>query len=1421
MTLRCHHSHGLGKDAKDRIASTVTIGTRFFVLTVRAFHRDSYPEADFVIAPGGYRSHRPGVPAGPAEDGMNPLLTRRQPDPATTNGLIRSNSRLQRFRAGRDGVFADRAYPTIPTAEELSLSFGRGMTGADDAGPMSYISELINALGHSAPPLAAFANHHHHHGGAVHVSMSSFPGGGPSGWRGMNGVVQISQSMPRAAETRRHDAVDAASFLPQLTMERWMEESRLLFGALFLEQSPKVVNSILRLLVPPAIEAEKARKLEQIAAAKRLEEERARQRAEQEAKEKQEREQREIEARAAAEAEAERAATAAETGEPTSSVLDADSDAMEGVEASETQATGEPHAAAPPAAVRVMTTINGRQVDITHLGIDIAYLEALPEDMRAEVIAQQYAEHQSQASAAGEEPTAISREFLDALPPEIRRELLQQEAEDRRRREREEARRRAATAGGAAARIAEEMDPASFFASLDPMLRQTVLAETDDDMLAQLPPDIAAEARALGGRRVRTSELIDDNIERLQRITGHLQSAGDTIQAMEASDKPKHRTIVQMLDKAGIATLLRLMFLPIHSNSRHAMNGILSNACGNRQTRGEVVTGILSILQDGTADVAAVERSFAQLSLRAKQQMPGRTPQSTKRSQNTSLPNATDASPLMVVHQCLGALTSLTKDIPQIPQFFLMEQEIAPTLRGKPKGKGKGKESKASTCPLNALLALLDRSLIVENASVMEQLAALLQSITQPLTILLRKDKEPTGPANEVAAPINDSQEATVEAVPEPDSEAAVTSEAAGAENEAAPAASASTSAAKEEATKLDASRKARPFSPPEISEDNLRLIVNIYTARDCGAKAFRDALGTMSSLSAIPGARRTFGEELIKRARELGETINENLLQLIQALDNAEDEMEAQGLALAKFSPTGSDQAKLNRILTALDYIFEVKPGEEVDADGNPTPLARDGDELLNSLYEDAAFGSLWHQLSACLSATQQSENYFFNVATILLPLIEALMVVCKRVTAKDPQAVRPSGTTTADSNMRSVFFTFSNRHKKILNDLVRQNPKLMSGSFSVLVKNSSVLEFDNKRNFFTRRLHHRAGDTRQFPHPTLQLNVRRDQVFLDSYKALYFKSGDEIKYGKLNIRFLNEEGVDAGGVTREWFQVLARQMFNPDYVLFNPVASDRTTFHPNRLSGFNEEHLSFFKFIGRIIGKALYENRVLDCHFSRAVYKRILGKSVTVKDMETLDLDYAKSMEWILENDITDIIAETFSVVVDDFGAEEVIDLIPNGRNIPVTEENKHEYVRLVIGYRLTGSVQEQLENFLKGFHDIVPAELISIFDEGELELLISGMPDIDVDDWKNNTEYHNYNAASPQIQWLWRAIRSFDKEERAKLLQFVTGTGKVPLNGFKELEGMNGITRFSVHKDYGNKDRLPSSHTCFNREFARCSQ
>ena len=152
---------------------------------------------------------------------------------------------------------------------------------------------------------------------------------------------------------------------------------------------------------------------------------------------------------------------------------------------------------------------------------------------------------------------------------------------------------------------------------------------------------------------------------------------------------------------------------------------------------------------------------------------------------------------------------------------------------------------------------------------------------------------------------------------------------------------------------------------------------------------------------------------------------------------------------------------------------------------------------------------------------------------------------------------------------------------------------------------------------------------------------------------------------------------------------------MFNPDYALFTPVVSDETTFHPNRTSYINPEHLSFSNSLGVLLVK-LFTTTAFDCHFSRAVYKRILGKPQSLKDMETLDLEYFKSLMWMLENDITDVITEDFSVETDDYGEHKIIDLIPNGRNIPVTEENKNEYVKKVVEYRLQTSVEEQMENF-----------------------------------------------------------------------------------------------------------------------------
>ena len=138
------------------------------------------------------------------------------------------------------------------------------------------------------------------------------------------------------------------------------------------------------------------------------------------------------------------------------------------------------------------------------------------------------------------------------------------------------------------------------------------------------------------------------------------------------------------------------------------------------------------------------------------------------------------------------------------------------------------------------------------------------------------------------------------------------------------------------------------------------------------------------------------------------------------------------------------------------------------------------------------------------------------------------------------------------------------------------------------------------------------------------LQLNVRRARVFEDNYHTFLHKTGDQIKYGKLSVRFVREEGVDAGGVTRDWFQILARQMFDPNYALFEPCAADRQTYQPNRASAINPEHLMYFKFIDLIIGKAIFDGRLMDAHFARSLYRQLLGKPVDYRDVEWVDPEY-----------------------------------------------------------------------------------------------------------------------------------------------------------------------------------------------------
>ncbi|KAF7365181.1 E3 ubiquitin-protein ligase [Mycena venus] len=325
-------------------------------------------------------------------------------------------------------------------------------------------------------------------------------------------------------------------------------------------------------------------------------------------------------------------------------------------------------------------------------------------------------------------------------------------------------------------------------------------------------------------------------------------------------------------------------------------------------------------------------------------------------------------------------------------------------------------------------------------------------------------------------------------------------------------------------------------------------------------------------------------------------------------------------------------------------------------------------------------------------------------------------------------------------------------------------------------------------------------------------EIKIRRTRVLEDSYGAVMALTAEDLKR-RLMVNFEGEDGLDYGGVGREWFFLLSHEIFNPSYGLFEYSTHDNYTLQINPASGINPDHLSYFKFIGRCLGLAIFHRRFLDAYFVPSFYKMILGKAMALTDLEAVDADLHRSLNWMLENDITDVLDETFTMTEERFGELVTIELKPSGGDIAVTEENKKEYVDAVVSYRISRRVKSQFDAFMEGLLELVPSELINVFDERELELLIGGMSEIDMDDWTKFTDYRGYEKTDQVIEWFWQCIRSWPAERKSRLLQFTTGTSRVPVNGFKDLQGSDGPRRFTIERS-GDPHGLPRSHTCFNR-------
>ncbi|ETO18353.1 E3 ubiquitin protein ligase upl2 [Reticulomyxa filosa] len=430
--------------------------------------------------------------------------------------------------------------------------------------------------------------------------------------------------------------------------------------------------------------------------------------------------------------------------------------------------------------------------------------------------------------------------------------------------------------------------------------------------------------------------------------------------------------------------------------------------------------------------------------------------------------------------------------------------------------------------------------------------------------------------------------------------------------------------------------------------------------------------------------------------------------------------------------------------------------------------------------------------------------------------------------------------------------FLNFTDRHRNIFNLLIAQKPQLLTGTqkpqsylhrshtnneklgpFAPLIWHPKrVLDLENKKRYLHLSLqairNECLGQERDYmSNGRTRLEVRRERLFDDSFCQMKLWTKQELM-NRLSVRFLHEEGVDASGLTREWYSQLTKSMFDPSYALFIPAADNNSVFQPNPYSSYNNDHIENFKFVGLFVAKAVFDGQTLEAYFTRSFLKHILHVKPTWEDILSLDYTHYKNLKWMLENPIDGVIDLDFTYDLEKMGVTEKFELRSNGRDIPVTDANKKEYVELVSDLKMSKLVEEQTQAFLKGFHTLIPHWLISIFNWSELDLLICGMPDIDIVDWQNNTQYFGrYTKDSPQIKlvyisffycvyvkWFWETVQDMDKEERALLLQFVTGTSKVPLGGFANLPGMYGNQRFQIHSSLQTDEVLPSAHTCFNQ-------
>ncbi|XP_025415206.1 probable E3 ubiquitin-protein ligase HECTD2 [Sipha flava] len=332
--------------------------------------------------------------------------------------------------------------------------------------------------------------------------------------------------------------------------------------------------------------------------------------------------------------------------------------------------------------------------------------------------------------------------------------------------------------------------------------------------------------------------------------------------------------------------------------------------------------------------------------------------------------------------------------------------------------------------------------------------------------------------------------------------------------------------------------------------------------------------------------------------------------------------------------------------------------------------------------------------------------------------------------------------------------------------------------------------------------------------------INVRRSHLVQDSLNEIAFKQKDLKK--KLKVTFAGEPGLDMGGLTKEWFLLLIREIFHANYGMFVYYSHSRCYWFSTGQT--DNKNLREYNLIGVLMGLAVYNSIILDLSFPGICYRKLLSPPVvpadndinvgvvenpTLDDLNEIMPDVANGLKHLLEyeGNVEEDMGLTFQVSLEEHVTPKTYKLKPNGENISVTNENRQEYVNLYLNWVLNLAIYEQFRAFYFGFHSVCASNALIMLRPEEVELLVCGTETLDLHELRKATEYDGYRFDDSIICQFWNVVESLSDDQKRKFLLFVTGSDRVPVGGM-------GDMNFKITRGPKRSDYLPEAHTCFNQ-------